>query len=360
MAKIVRLPVPLDADENARANAARTRRLFEWAATVLKDLGLAQAMAQATSLEELRGITLNAEDADVSLAIRDALHPATGDRQEHFRGLREEALKQILKNRLADLKRDREKVLRRHAGAKQRDWTDELILNKDGNIIPNLANLILNLRKAPKWEEVLAYDEFNARVVIRKRPPWGYEQPDALWSDHHESLARVWFQTNKVACLPGQGAAPMKSKLYRCFDINGVLLYVGVSLQVIVRGRAWSNRITRVEIETFPTRKAALEAEATAILTEKPLFNKKQPIPKRGPKDRRRDRHKEPNKDRHSPGYMKKYMKIYMRKLRSEATGAARKPRSADRHLEPNRDRHRPGYMAAYMRRRRAAERKGR
>jgi hypothetical protein len=52
-----------------------------------------------------------------------------------------------------------------------------LILNKDGTIKPNLANLILILREAPKWKNVLAYDEFNARVVIRKRPPWGDEAP---------------------------------------------------------------------------------------------------------------------------------------------------------------------------------------
>jgi predicted P-loop ATPase len=203
MAKIVRLPVPLDADENVSANAERTRRLFEWAATVLKDLGLAKAVAQATSIEELRGITLNVEDADVSLAIRDALHPATGDRQEHFRGLREGALKQILKNRLVDLIRDREKILRRHAGAKQRDWTDELILNKEGKIVPNLANLILILCKAPKWERVLAYNEFNACVVIRRGPPWGKEDADAPWTDHHESLARVWFQTQKINASVG-------------------------------------------------------------------------------------------------------------------------------------------------------------
>jgi hypothetical protein len=43
---------------------------------VLRDLGLAKAVAQATSIEELRGITLNVEDAEISLAIRDALHPA--------------------------------------------------------------------------------------------------------------------------------------------------------------------------------------------------------------------------------------------------------------------------------------------
>jgi hypothetical protein len=51
MVKIVRLPVPLDADENARANAERTLRLFDWATTVLRDLGPAKAVAQATSIE---------------------------------------------------------------------------------------------------------------------------------------------------------------------------------------------------------------------------------------------------------------------------------------------------------------------
>jgi predicted P-loop ATPase len=198
MAKLVRLPIKLDDDDRARSNAERTRRLFEWAATVLEHLGLVKAVTEATTIEELRNITLDVKDAEVSLAIRDALHPATGDRQEHFRGLREGALKHILKNRFADLKRDREKVLRRHAGAKQRDWTDELILDKDNKIVPNLANLVLILRKAPKWEGALAYDEFNARVVIRKRPPWGNEEPDAPWTDYHESLSRVWFQNQNI------------------------------------------------------------------------------------------------------------------------------------------------------------------
>jgi hypothetical protein len=199
MARIVRLPVPLDSDDHARAtNAERTRRLFEWAATVLRNLGLATAVAQATSVAELRGITLNVDGAEVSLAIRDALHPATGDRQDHFHGLREGTLKKILKNRLADLKRDREKVLRRRAGA-ERDWTDELMLNAKGEIIPNLANLILILRKAPKWAGVLAYDEFNARVIIRRCPPWGKEEVDAPWSDHYETMARAWFKLRRLA-----------------------------------------------------------------------------------------------------------------------------------------------------------------
>jgi hypothetical protein len=155
MAKLVHLPISRDDDGRTRGNAERTRRLFQWAATVLERLSLVRAVAEAATIEELRNITLNVEDAEVSLAIRDALHPATGDREEDFRGLREGTLKQILKNRFTDLKRGREKVLLRDAGAKQHDWTDDLILNKDGKIVPNLANLILILRKAPKWEGVL-------------------------------------------------------------------------------------------------------------------------------------------------------------------------------------------------------------
>jgi predicted P-loop ATPase len=67
-------------------------------------------------------------------------------------------------------------------------------LNKDGTIKPILANLILILCHSPAWKNVLGYDDFNARVVIRGRPPWGEERPDAPLTDHHEAQVRVWFQ----------------------------------------------------------------------------------------------------------------------------------------------------------------------
>ena len=56
------------------------------------------------------------------------------------------------------------------ARRKQPDWTDALILDKEGKIVGNLANVILILREAPEWKGVLGYDEFNARVVIRRAP----------------------------------------------------------------------------------------------------------------------------------------------------------------------------------------------
>ena len=186
MAKVLKLlPVPTspDADQHARADTQRNQRLFDWADAVLKGLRLDKAVAAARSTEELRNVTFNADGAEVTLAIRDALHPASGHRQEHFCGLKEGGLKLILKNRFAELKKTREAALRRR---KQPDWTDQLILDKDGKIIANLANLILILREAPKWNGVLGYDEFNARVVIRERPPWGEETRNAPWTDHHE------------------------------------------------------------------------------------------------------------------------------------------------------------------------------
>lgn len=49
------------------------------------------------------------------------------------------------------------------------------------------------LREAPDWKGVLAFDEFNAHVVIRKCPPWGEQVGDTPWTDHHKSQTRVWF-----------------------------------------------------------------------------------------------------------------------------------------------------------------------
>jgi hypothetical protein len=33
--------------------------------------------------------------------------------------------------------------------------------------------------------------------------PWGQEEPDTPWTDHHESLARVWFQSQKINASAG-------------------------------------------------------------------------------------------------------------------------------------------------------------
>ncbi|HEY8442831.1 MAG TPA: virulence-associated E family protein [Xanthobacteraceae bacterium] len=199
MAKIVNLPMPVlqtqTEAEHARADTERNRRLFAWALSVLKQLGIDSAVAAAKSVEELHRVQFDPNAAEIILAIRDALHPASGRSEKHFRGLKEAGLKQILKNRFAELKKERVAALRRQGGReKHADWTDQLILTKDGRIVANLANLVLMLREAPKWKGVLGYNEFTAMVVIRKLPPWGMETTDTAWTDQHETQARVWFQ----------------------------------------------------------------------------------------------------------------------------------------------------------------------
>lgn len=78
------------------------------------------------------------------------------------------------------------------------------------------------------------------------------------------------------------------TQLYRHYDENGTLLYVGVSISAMLRfsqhkhESSWYRQIKRQEIETFNSRKEALEAETRAIRTEKPLYNirkKLKPLP---------------------------------------------------------------------------------
>jgi predicted GIY-YIG superfamily endonuclease len=71
----------------------------------------------------------------------------------------------------------------------------------------------------------------------------------------------------------------MKNYLYRHFDKDGILLYVGISLNHMARlgqhkaASSWFEKIATVTIEQFETRPEALRAETNAIVNEKPLHN---------------------------------------------------------------------------------------
>lgn len=73
--------------------------------------------------------------------------------------------------------------------------------------------------------------------------------------------------------------ADRPTSLYRHFAVDGTLLYVGISLSWPARTRAhrqqsqWFQEVARVEIEQFPSREAAIDAERAAILSERPKFN---------------------------------------------------------------------------------------
>ena len=71
----------------------------------------------------------------------------------------------------------------------------------------------------------------------------------------------------------------VKTALYRHFDKEGNLLYVGVSLNAIERTIShrdkshWHQDIARIEIEWHHSRSAAYYAEKKAIQSEHPRYN---------------------------------------------------------------------------------------
>jgi hypothetical protein len=107
------------ADDHARDETERRLKLFAWADGVLNGLGLTGRVAQA-DLDELSRISLDLESAEAILAIRDALHPTGGAKAaEHFAGLTERALRQILKSRFAELRKERAAALRNQGAGSQ-------------------------------------------------------------------------------------------------------------------------------------------------------------------------------------------------------------------------------------------------
>lgn len=79
--------------------------------------------------------------------------------------------------------------------------------------------------------------------------------------------------------MSGPAGNPVATSLYRHFASDGTLLYVGISLSWPARtkqhahGSRWFEQVAKVDIERFPNREAALEAEREAIKREKPKFN---------------------------------------------------------------------------------------
>lgn len=67
--------------------------------------------------------------------------------------------------------------------------------------------------------------------------------------------------------------------LYRFYDANDQLLYIGVSLEIAWRWRShsrtkpWWTTVARATIDHYDTRRGALAAERAAIKAERPLWN---------------------------------------------------------------------------------------
>lgn len=81
--------------------------------------------------------------------------------------------------------------------------------------------------------------------------------------------------------------ATAETSLYRMYDADGILLYVGISLSFPARfathksEKPWASEVANMTVEQYPTRQAALDAEAAAIIAENPVHNRQRPGVKR-------------------------------------------------------------------------------
>ena len=70
-----------------------------------------------------------------------------------------------------------------------------------------------------------------------------------------------------------------QTKLYKIYDAEETLLYVGVSISILRRfeehlnSTKWSKTAATIKIETFDKRSSAIKAEELAIKSENPIFN---------------------------------------------------------------------------------------
>ena len=180
----IKLPIPTpppNADAHARADTERNRRLFDWAEAVLKALGLDKAVAAARSIEDLRRIALDVDSAEIALALRDALHPASGQRQEHFRGLKEGSLKVILRNRFADMEEGSRSDIA--AGQSAEVGLDRSAYSRQGRQdSPHSCELDLDPAGSPEVEGRARLRRVQRARGDQTTPALGREPPDSPWS----------------------------------------------------------------------------------------------------------------------------------------------------------------------------------
>ena len=78
----------------------------------------------------------------------------------------------------------------------------------------------------------------------------------------------------------GFGVVSDPTDLYRYFDDEGKLLYVGISFSAIVRASQhkanadWFDFVSQMTVERFESRDDASKAEIEAIRSENPIYNK--------------------------------------------------------------------------------------
>lgn len=81
------------------------------------------------------------------------------------------------------------------------EWVSEIRLNREGEPVPDAANVLIPLRQAPEWRGVIGYDEFHQRPMLMRKPPWNTRwSGPAQFADADEARALVWMQNAGIHC----------------------------------------------------------------------------------------------------------------------------------------------------------------
>jgi hypothetical protein len=137
--------------------------------------------------------------------------------------------------------------------------------------------------KPDKLALALTQTQMHARALealektnqINRERPWTSKVFPYLSIDDQEEIAVAAKQILDEMAGPGA----KETILYRHFNKNNQLLYVGISISVMVRLQKhstvppWWRNISHITFERFSCRAAAIAAEQMAIEKEKPLHN---------------------------------------------------------------------------------------
>ena len=88
-------------------------------------------------------------------------------------------------------------------------------------------------------------------------------------------------------------ASDSKTDLYRHFDADGNLLYIGVSTSALTRFKqhkhrsSWVDKVRTITIEKYSDRQSAFAAEKDAIEKERPPYNyeRRKPVKAKAPEE---------------------------------------------------------------------------
>lgn len=140
-------------------------------------------------------------------------------------------------------------------------------------------SLVLKVERGARGITIGTLEKLASALGI---PPGALLSPDPLEfesSEDQEEALRYLDEALEEAAGPPGGYVPSFVAVYRYYDDQDILLYIGIAANMRKRQRthiddsAWMEFAARSTISRYPTRGEALKAEEIAIQAERPLFN---------------------------------------------------------------------------------------